>query len=134
MPVKGSQDEQEYVELICVEMPEVRFDDVIVLKAGNQGRNTHIVSRDIDNYYLQVCEPDTIKPISATASSPVKIGSYIKNNKIFVEIIGENIEKKEIEVVVKLSGLRRGAYGRRFEKHTKEEMDKNSKFWDSWKK
>jgi hypothetical protein len=131
--VRGLQSE-EYVELVCVEMPEVRFDDVIVLKAGNQGSSGHIVSKPIDDYYLQVCEPDTIKPISATASSPVKIGSYIKNNKIFVEIIGEDIKNKEIEIVVKLSGLRRGTYGRKFAKHTKEEMEKNSKFWDSWKK
>ena len=133
LPVKGSQGENEYVELICVEMPEVRFEDIVYLNGGNQGDNRHIVSKEIDDYFLQSCEIDTIKPVSVMTSIPIECGAYVENNKVFVEILGESIRNQSIEITVTLSAIRKGRKNRRFATHTKEEMEKNRSFWNSWK-
>lgn len=125
MPVSGIQG-QSYVELICVEMPEVRFEDIVVF---NLGRGTMTASKSIDQTFLQVCEHDSIKPVGVVPSRPVKFGAYVKGGKVFVEV---DDASEAVEVVVKISGLRVGMGDRRFASHTREEMVKNNAFWDQW--
>ena len=125
MPVEGLQGPS-YVELICVEMPEVRFEDVMVFSL----RDNKPVSKRIDATFLKVCEDNSIQPVGIVPSRPVKVGAYIKDSKVFVEVD----DADPVEVVVKISGLRRGMGDRRFASHTREEMVKNNAFWDQWSK
>lgn len=124
MPIDGLQGPS-YVELICVEMPEVRFEDVMVFSLGRDKRS---MSKRIDGTFLKVCEDNSIQPVGVVPSRPVKVGAYVKDEKVFVEVD----EADPVDVVVKISGLRRGMGQRRFASHTREEMLKNNAFWDQW--
>ena len=53
----------------------------------------------------------------------------IQNSMLYLEIDGYAPE----EIVVKLSGIRKGRLGRRFDQYSKEEAYRNTAFWDSWK-
>lgn len=132
VPTQGSQG-VEYVELLCVEMPEIKFEDILYFQGGNQGEKFHKIEKTIDNYFIQVCEQDSIKPISAVATDFVKIGCYVKEDKLIVNIYDEDLADKLIEINVKLSGVRKGYWNRRFAEYSKEDLLKNTKFWDSWK-
>lgn len=123
---------EEYVELLCVEMPEVYFEDIMVLKAGNQGHQSHVAAALIDKTYLQVCEPGTIRVTGAMPSVPAQIGAKVKGSVVEVHLKGEDIADQDVEVSVRLSGIRAGMVGRRFAKRSYDQMIKNNRFWESW--
>ena len=133
LPVVTSQGYEEYVELICVEMPEVRFEDIMVVKVGGSGLDRDTILTFLDDRFIQVCEKDTIKVTSAVGSSPVLVGAYISKNSLVVEAIGEDLKNKQVEIVVRISGIRKGRLNRRFAKHTYQEMISNTRFWEKWK-
>jgi hypothetical protein len=133
LPVVTSQGYEEYVELICVEMPEVRFEDIVVVKVGGSGLDRDTILTFLDERFIQVCEKDTIKVTSAVGSSPVLVGAYISKNSLVVEAVGEDLKNKVVEIVVRISGIRKGRLNRRFAKHTYQEMISNTRFWEKWK-
>jgi hypothetical protein len=106
-------------------MPETRFDDILIVNPKGHKK----VYVPIDSEYIFVCEEDSIKPISYVPSSPCVCGMKIQNSMLYLEIDGYVPE----EIVVKLSGIRKGRLGRRFARYTKEEAYRNTQFWDSWK-
>ena len=112
-------------------MPDVRFDEVIIVKPKGEKK----IELEIDKDYLYVCEEETIKPISFAPSSPcscgLKIieGKYFGKAKLRIDIQGEPPE----ELIVKLSGIRKNFGDKRFEKFSYEEMKANNKFWSQWK-
>ena len=123
VPYRGiAGTEDEYVALACVEMPEVRFEDVVRVAVGDRRH----VRQLIDHTYLKVCEEDTIEVVSAVASEPAIIGARVERNQLVIEC-----DRKVKFVTVKLSGLRRGVTWR-FRRHTKDEMDANTRFWSGW--
>ena len=83
----------------------------------------------MDPEYIHVCEENSIKPISYVPSSPCTCGIRIEGSRVYVEIEGEGPE----EIVVKLSGIRKGRLNRRFAAYSKQEAERNTAFWDSWK-
>jgi hypothetical protein len=113
-------------------MPEVYFEDLMTVKAGNQGECNHVATSLIDKTFMQVCEPGTIKVTSTQPSLPVPVGAKIQGPVVLVEVEGERIKDEEIDVVVRLSGIRAGMMGRRFAKRTYEQMIKNNAFWEQW--
>lgn len=124
--VQGSKP-SECVGLVCVEMPEVRFDDIIIVHPEGK-KDCQIF---LDKEYLFVCEGGSIKPISYVPSSPCFCGMSVNSDGTLQINIEGNIPS---EIVVKLSGIRKGRVGKRFIKHTQEDMKRNENFWDSWKK
>ena len=127
LPVVTAQG-TDYVELICVEMPEVRFEDIIIFTVGGLGHATANSVKSIDPRFLQVCAQGTIKPVSVVPSMPVNVGSYVKDNLLVIDIESDKLINNQIEIVVKISGIRKGAEHKRFATHTYEEMMANNRF------
>jgi hypothetical protein len=123
---------EEYVELLCVEMPEVYFEDFMTVKAGNQGHQSHIVTKEMDSTFMQVCEPGTIKVTAAMPSVASQVGAKVQGPTVEVEVEGRNIQNREVDITVRLSGIRAGMVGRRFAKRTYDQMVKNNRFWEQW--
>ena len=123
---------EEYVELLCVEMPEVYFEDFMTVKAGNQGHQSHIVTKEMDSTFMQVCEPGTIKVTAAMPSVAAQVGAKVQGPTVEVEVEGRNIQNREVDITVRLSGIRAGMVGRRFAKRTYDQMVKNNRFWEQW--
>jgi hypothetical protein len=122
-----SQNEGVYVGLICTEMPEPRFEDVIKIPVFSEGKSS--VEHEISETFRFVVEESTIEIISCVPSDPVIWGGYVKDGKIFINFDGGKPEF----VTVKISAIRSGRLDRRFSTYTKEEADKNVRFWDSWR-
>ncbi len=123
---------EEYVELLCVEMPEVYFEDFLTIKAGNQGHQSHTVLGEIDPLFLQVCEEGTIKATAAMPSHPANVGAKVQGPVVEVSVEGASIQSREVDIIVRLSGIRAGMVGRRFAKRTYQQMVKNNNFWSQW--
>ena len=123
---------EEYVELLCVEMPEVYFEDFMTVKAGNQGHQSHIVTKEMDSTFMQVCEPGTIKVTAAMPSVAAQVGAKVQGPTVEVEVEGRNIQNRDVDITVRLSGIRAGMVGRRFAKRTYDQMVKNNRFWEQW--
>ena len=107
----------EIVSLVCVEMPETRFEDVVKVFVEKE------VVYDIDPLFVAVCEPNSIEVISTVPSEPVCVGAKIKGTKIIINSLSPT------NVTLKISGIRKGRKGKRFERFTKEKMIQNNKFW-----
>ena len=108
-------------------MPETRFDDIVKININNK---SSLICK-IDDLYYHVCEENTIEAISCITPTPALCGIKIIDQKIHIEFSECKILPEYI--IIKLSGIRKGRYGRRFVKRTKEEMLKNMAFWNSWK-
>ena len=121
--VKGIN-EGEWVGLTCVEMPETRFEDVIILKP----EGAHYFSHKLDEQYCYACENDSISAVGFTCSSPTECGIRIENNHLilnFKDFVPDT-------VTIKISCIRKG-HVKRFKPFTEEEAMRNTQFWDSWK-
>ena len=97
--IVDSPDEGTYIALSCVEMPDVRFDEIMVIQT--EGKNKIKVT--IDKSYIHVCEPNTIQPISYTSSEPCCCGLNVSGDELKIDIEGNTPE----ELRVKLSGIRK---------------------------
>lgn len=118
-------EEREYVGLFCTEMPEVRFEDILTVELGRCGIGTSV----IDPIFLRVCEPGSIKVISAVSTTPTALGAWVEDGKVFVR--AADIATRGV-ATVKISGIRRG-HKSRFTRYTHEHYVKNLHFWDGWK-
>jgi hypothetical protein len=110
--------------MICTEMPEARFEDVVEIQMTDR---THRRLR-LDDVFLQVCEPGSVKAVSACPSHAAAVGARIEGDHLVVEVQGETTS-----VTVVVSGVRKGHHYR-FRRHTEDEMHKNESFWDGWLK
>ena len=109
-------------------MPEVRFDDIIKIKVKNRKK----ISVVIDSLYVHVCESNSIEAISYVASCPISCGVIVKNNILNIEF-QDNVKLPE-QILVKLSGIRKGCADIRFAPKTEDQMMANRNFWQGWKK
>jgi len=118
----------QYVGLQCVEMPDVRFEDVLTVDVDGRGG----FSVPIDPQLVFVCEPNSIEPVSYVCNSPAVAG---------VEVIDGHTLKIEFshstplpdKITVKVSGIRKGRAGRRFPEYTEAEATANNAFWQLWR-
>jgi hypothetical protein len=115
-----------YVGLTCVEMPETRFEDVIVIKP--MGQKTFWIT--IDEEFLFVCEEGSVRAISCVPSKPCLCGIKTDGEQLYIEIEGTVPE----EIAVKITGIRKGKRNQRFEEFTEEQATDNTSFWNSWRK
>lgn len=114
-----------YVALFIHEMPEVRFDDVMVIETTQIDREIAI-----DPHFVEVCAPGTIEVCGVASDKPVLIGVRAVANKIRLEF-GEQNSRKRLRLVLRLTGIRRGFVGKRFPKRTRKQFEANEAFINS---
>ncbi len=122
----GSRKTQ-YVALSCVESPDVRFEDIV--KIHLRGRSK--ARRKIDRILSAVCEPESVEVVSSVPSSPAIVGARVSGREIIVEVARVPGLRVPVFVTLRVSGIRLGFAGKRFVRHTLEEMRNNSQFWRS---
>ena len=121
-----SESANSFVGLYCSEMPVSIFEDIISLNIKNKKEITH----SIDPIFVDVCEKDSLKVVSAIGDEPCMLGATIKNNQLIVKIKDGQFAS---EAVIKICGIRKGVTTR-FPQYTQSQAENNSKFWDSWNK
>jgi hypothetical protein len=116
-------------------MPETRFEDILVIDTSWVDIKDDPKMRvELDREFIHVCENESIKPISWTSSTPCICGVSVKGGKDpYLVIEFSRLLPVPDEVVVKISGIRSGRFGRRFDRFTEKEAKQNSTFWTSWK-
>jgi hypothetical protein len=142
-----------YVGLICVESPEVRFEDVIsvTLEKNSWGASPEAyavigqvkdpqeqikrVQVQLDPLFVMACEPGTIKAVSAISSRIAALSAVVSNDLLLIDMAElpdhQHDLNKLITITVTLSGIRAGRGGVRFPRYTHEEMVRNDQFWAS---
>lgn len=121
--VPCSWNEEGYTALFIAEMPEVRFDDYMEIFPKKR-----ISKTPIDPKFMEVCEPDTVRVISAIGDvAPVK---YARIEEGCV-VLGTPFWKRPNRVGIRLSGIRRGFRNLRFPDRTKNQFEHNEKFINS---
>jgi hypothetical protein len=117
--------EDEFVGMVCVESPDVRFEFVVDVKLNEYG----VAAVPIDQIYKSICEPDTIQVVGWSTSKPILLGTVIANNTVYATA---SPRRGPVDVVLKLSGIRLGRKNQKFQRFTLDEMKKNTAFWNSW--
>jgi len=81
----------------------------------------------IDPRYIEVCERDSIKVCGCVPDKPVMVGAAVEGGAVLLEI-AQPIPPREVEVTLRLTGIRKGFAGLRFPDRTKEEFEANEAF------
>ena len=106
--------------LYCVESPNVRFEDeVVVCACGGEE------SLGIDPMFIKVCEPGSIVVIAAQSKLMKQIFAKISGDKIILSrplVVGEKVK-------ITMTGIRLGFNGVRFTKCSKEQAEENIRKW-----
>lgn len=118
-----------FIGLACVEAGEPRFEEVITMKFV-RGQFRKLVP--LDDRYVQACEPLSIKAVSAVADWLVRVAVRVVNGHVLSVLIDPH-DEEEVEVTVKLSGLRKGHVWR-FREFNREQYESNLRFWDGWQR
>jgi len=113
-----------YVALFIHEMPEVRFDDIMVVEIPQ--RNQEI---PIDFRFVEVCEKGSLEVCGFASDKPVALKAKVVGDKVQLEFEQEKEEK--IRIVLRLTGIRRGFAGKRFPRRTREQFLANEAFINS---
>ena len=111
----------EFVGLMCVEAPDVRFEDVV--RIAITGPETKC---PIDVTLFDICELGSLQVVSVVSPIPTLVGACVLDNLVRIRISGDLPEY----VLVKLSGIRAGRGTVRFPRFNEEQMHKNDAFWD----
>lgn len=114
-----------YVALFIHEMPEVRFDDVMVVTVPQCSQIL-----DIDPRFVEVCERGSLEVCGIVADQPVLIGARAIGDKILIKVADDNPEAS-MRLVIRLTGIRRGFAGKRFPRRTREQFLANEAFINS---
>jgi len=113
-----------YVALFIHEMPEVRFDDILVVEVPQRDCTVPIDSR-----FIEVCEKDSVEVCGFAVSKPVAVKAKVVGDVVHLEF-GEQSEET-IRIVLRLTGIRRGFAGKRFPRRTREQFLANEAFINS---
>lgn len=111
-----------YTALFIAECPEVRFDDVMVARIADSEARLPIDSR-----FLEVCETGTVQVCGCVPDVPVLIGAVVEGNQVHVRI-AKNDPDQIVQVVIRLTGIRRGFHGLRFPNRTRSQFEANERF------
>ena len=111
-----------YTALFIHEMPEVRFDDVL----------TAIVTDDetrisIDPRFLEVCEPGSVQVCGCVPDLPIPVGAAVENDANRVRL-GARGDTESVNLVIRLTGIRKGFSSQRFPNRTEEQFLANEAF------
>lgn len=127
--VKASWTPDLYTALFIAEMPEVRFDDVMVVRSALiKGRTFDV---PIDARYVEVCEKGTIDVVGYSSNSPIPIGFKVIGDHVRCELPYLSLHRKPTKLVIRLSAFRKDFFGIRFPNRTKKQHDENNRFINS---
>jgi hypothetical protein len=112
--------------LICVEMPEVRFEDTLTMAIphGLEGR------APLDPLFVGACEAGSIKVVGLVPSEPMLLGATIHDDHVVITRPASFATDGHVNV--RVSGIRKGRGGVRFPRFTQDEFKKNTQFWSGW--
>ena len=113
-------------KLYCAEMPEVRFEDVQKIYLTKEDE-PHRIERDLDPLFVEACESGSIEVISVVPSGACVCSARVEEGRVIIDVIGDS----PVSVVVKVSGIRKGYSGKRFEKSTEDDARINDLFWSA---
>jgi len=111
-----------YTALFIAESPEVRFDDVMVAKVAKA--NTYL---PIDPRFLEVCAANSVQVCGCVPDVPVLVGAVVEGDKVRVQFAKED-PNQIVQVVIRLTGVRRGFLGHRFPDRTRAQFEANERF------
>jgi len=121
--VPCSWNETGYAALFIAEMPEVRFDDHVEIFPTKRLSET-----PLDEKFLEVCEPDTVRVISAIGDSGGVKYARVEGQEIILSL---PLFMRPKRVCVRLSGIRKGFRNLRFPDRTENQFIHNEKFINS---
>ena len=103
-------------------MPEVRFDDVM----------TATVVEDeallpIDPKFMEVCEPGSVQVCGCVPDLPIPVGAMVENDTVRVRL-GARSDDQSVNLVIRLTGIRKGFRSQRFPDRTEEQFLANEEF------
>jgi hypothetical protein len=128
--VPVSFNDTRYAALFTLEAPEVRFDDVMI--AAMKPVDSYL---GIDPKFIEVCHPGTIRVCGYSTDTPVVMSALVEGDKVAVRfkrgLFSWIKKRKNINVVVRLTGIRKGFLGVRFPSRTKNQFDHNERFINS---
>lgn len=113
-----------YTALYCVEAPDVRFEDTIVVERPKWARNWSV---NTCGRFRSVLEDGSMEVVAYTADKPVPVGFSIDEQGVLTVRTSYFPFHRPNRLVVKLAGIRRGFAGVKFEEKTKAEFDANEK-------
>jgi hypothetical protein len=116
-----------FIEFYCTEATEVWFEDVLTVATNGQ----ELLSVNLDAQFVAACEPGSIKATGHSCTRPIPVGIMVDESGKTLEI--EIASPAEMEVTIKLSGIRKGFKSQRMEPRTEAEASANSSFWKSWR-
>ena len=111
-----------YTALFIAEMPEVRFDDVM----------TATVVEDetllpIDRQFLEVCEPNCVQVCACVPDLLVAVGAVVEDDSVRVRL-GYRGGDQSVNLVIRLTGVRKGFHSQRFPDRTEAQFLANEAF------
>lgn len=120
--------------MVCVESPEVWFEDVITVPVTT--RRQYIT---IDPIFCETVVQDTIRVISAVFDQPTLFGAAVLPrepethlSQIRLDVLTpEALGCKPSRVTLTIRGIRSGYEGHRFKEFTSAQMERNAAFWRS---
>ena len=103
-------------------MPEVRFDDVM----------TATVVEDetllpIDRKFLEVCESGSVQVCGCMPDLPIPVGAAVDSDSVRVRL-GARSDNQSVNLVIRLTGIRKGFRSQRFPDRTEEQFLANEEF------
>lgn len=113
-----------YTALYCVEAPDVRFEDTIVVERPKWARNWSV---NTCGRFRSVLEDGSMEVVAYTADKPVPVGFSIDEQGVLTVRTSYFPFHRPNRLVVKLAGIRRGFAGVKFEEKTQAEFDANEK-------
>ena len=111
--------------LFIHEMPEVRFDDVMIVQVPQED---HEIA--IDPRFVEVCERGTIEVCGISCDKPIAVGARAVTDHIRLRFAAQD-PKHAVRLVIRLTGIRRGFAGKRFPRRTREQFLANEAFINS---
>ena len=119
--VPVSWNEGGYAALYVLESPDVRFEDIMIIRVKD--RTTTI---PIDFKFIDVCEAGSLEVCGYAANEPINIGVQVVDDMLKIKL--NKKRNKAVRVVVKLSGVRKGFSGIRFSDRTRRDFIANERF------
>ena len=81
----------------------------------------------IDPKFLEVCEANSVQVCGCVTDIPVLVGAVVEGDKIRVRFVEEN-PYQSVQVVIRLTGIRKGFRGLRFPDRTRTQFEANERF------
>ena len=115
-----------YTALFIHEMPEVRFDDVIIATVPQSDAS----QVQIDSRFVEACEPGSLEVCGIAPDKPISVGASVHGDRIWIRCAPPE-PGESVRLVLRVTGIRRGFAGKRFPLRTREQFEANERFINS---